>query len=46
MERQTNRDRGSRDETGDRDMQSGPLYEWESNRADDGGYAYGGYPEA
>lgn len=46
MERQTNRDRGSRDETGDRETQSGPLYDWETSRSDDGGYAYGGYPEA
>ena len=45
MERQTNRERGSRDENSDRDTQSGSLYDWESNR-DDGGYAYGGYPEA
>src|SRR3546814_15398098 len=42
VERQTNR---GRDEHGDRDTQSGPLHDWESNR-DDGGYAYGGYPEA
>ena len=46
MERQTNRDRGDRDENSDRDTQSGPLHNWESNRDDDGGYAYGGYPEA
>lgn len=45
MERQTNRARGSRDVETDRDKQSGPLYDWESNR-DDGGHAYGGYPEA
>ena len=45
MERQTNRDRGGRDADSDRETQSGPSYDWESNR-DDGGYAYGGYPEA
>lgn len=45
MERQTNRDRGSREANDDRETQSGPLYDWESNR-DDSGYAYGGYPEA
>ncbi len=45
MERQTNRARGDRDDESDRGTQSGPLYDWESNR-DDGGYAYGGYPEA
>src|SRR3546814_1952734 len=31
---------------GDRDTRSGPLHDWEPSRADDGGYAYGGYPEA
>lgn len=47
MERQTNRDRGSRDADSDRETQTGPLYDWETNRTDDGsGYAYGGYPEA
>ena len=46
MERQTNRERGSREVETDRDAQSGPLHEWETNRSDDGGYAYGGYPEA
>src|SRR3546814_4388124 len=46
VERQTNRERGSRDENGDRDTRSGPLHDWEPSRADDGGYAYGGYPEA
>lgn len=45
MERQTNRDRGGRDAGSDRETQSGPLHDWESNRDDDG-YAYGGYPEA
>lgn len=47
MERQTNRDRSSRDADSDRGTQSGSLYDWEANRDDDrGGYAYGGYPEA
>lgn len=45
MERQTNRDRGSRDADSDRETQTGPLYDWETNRTDDGS-AYGGYPEA
>ncbi|HEY0596126.1 SWFGD domain-containing protein, partial [Sphingopyxis sp.] len=47
MERQTNRDPGSRDADSDRETQSGSLHDWEANRDDDrGSYAYGGYPEA
>lgn len=46
MERQTNRDRGSRDADSERDTPSDPSYNRETDRGDDGGYAYGGYPEA
>lgn len=45
MKRQTNRERSSGGAGSDRDTRSGPLHDWESHR-DDGGYAYGGYPEA
>lgn len=46
MERPTNQESGSRDAESERDRESRPLYDRKSNRGDDGGYAYGGYPEA
>ena len=45
MERQTYRDRDSRNADSERETQSGPFHDRETNR-NDGGYAYGGYPEA
>ncbi|WP_054586856.1 BON domain-containing protein [Sphingopyxis macrogoltabida] len=45
MERQDYKGRSGNEDKDDRDTRSEPLHDWNANR-EEGGHAYGGYPEA